>query len=207
MTYFLHGERPGTVVPQISMSVTLKDRLPELEDKIRQNLPGFEQFQSPPDVAQLMDLAEFGPSDGNQCHRFRIDAFIVTYHDIRAIPLPELKWDELNASMKMFYGTDSITDGDNEDPYERDADPWRKSTMLWNAAFRPVLQRSCIPIIKRGRRAAAHPCTQQGVIGAVRGRNTLPMWYLTCGQGHLHTRPSYGGTIAFYVTVSNIIWT
>lgn len=48
-----------------------------------------------------------------------------TYHDIRAIPLPELKWDELNASMKMFYGTDSITDGNNEDPYERDADPWR----------------------------------------------------------------------------------
>jgi hypothetical protein len=89
-----------------------------LEEKIRQNLPGFEQFQSPPDVKQLMDLAEFGPSDGIQCHLFRIDAFIVTHHDIRAIPLPELKWDELKASMRMFYG-------DNEDLYKGDAEPWR----------------------------------------------------------------------------------
>jgi hypothetical protein len=31
------------------------------EDRIRQNLLGFEQFQSPPDVEELMDLAEFGP--------------------------------------------------------------------------------------------------------------------------------------------------
>jgi hypothetical protein len=53
------------------------------------------------------------------------DAFIVTCHDIGAIPLPELKWDELNASMRMFYGTDSVTGGDNEDLYKRDAKPWR----------------------------------------------------------------------------------
>jgi hypothetical protein len=86
---------------------------------------------------------------------------------------PKLKWDELNASVKMFYDTDSIPDGDSEDLYERRCRAAENSTMLWNAAVRPVFARPWIPIIKRARKAGAHPCTRQGVIGA-RSREKYP---------------------------------
>ena len=48
--------------------------------------------------------------------------FNVAYDHFRAILLPELKWDELNANMKMFYGTNSVTSGNNEDLHERNAE-------------------------------------------------------------------------------------
>jgi hypothetical protein len=42
--------------------------------------------------------------------------------------------------MKMFYGADRITDGNNEDLHERSAELRRILKWLWNAAVRPVLQ-------------------------------------------------------------------
>ena len=109
------------------------------EDKIRQNLPA--RTISEPARCQTAD----GPgrirlSVAINAIAFRSDGFIVTYDDIRAIPLPELKWDELNANMKMFYGGDRITDGNNEDLHERNAELRRILKWLWNAAVRPVLQ-------------------------------------------------------------------
>ena len=78
-------------------------------------------------------------------------------------PTPELKWDELNASMRMFYG-------DNEDLYKE----MQSRGESYNAMERrcpSYFARSWIPIIKHSRRAGAHTCTRQGVIGAVPGRN------------------------------------
>lgn len=40
----------------------------------------------------------------------------------------------------MFYGGDMITDGNNEDLHERNAELRRILKWLWNAAVRPVLQ-------------------------------------------------------------------
>jgi tetratricopeptide (TPR) repeat protein len=142
----LHGGRSVNSVPQIPISVAVTnrlndvERLVELEDEIRQDFPGFEQFQRPPDARQLMDLAELGPVIAINATTFRSDAFIVTYDDVRAIPLPALKWDVLNANMKMFYGMDSITDGDNEDLHERNAGLRRILKWLWDAVVHPVLQ-------------------------------------------------------------------
>lgn len=70
------------------------------EDKTRQNLPGFEQFQSPPDVEQLMDLAEFGPllqSMPSHSGAMPSSSRTTILEQFRS---PELKWDELNANMK-----------------------------------------------------------------------------------------------------------
>ena|SRR5436305_417952 len=109
--------------------------------------------------------------------------------------------------MEMFYGKDSITGGDNEDLYERcrAADD---STMLWNAAARPDLQDLGYLSSDALGKPAPTLCTRQGVVGAIPDRNT------SCSCGILPVDKiisthdlSYGGTIAFYVTVSNITWT
>jgi hypothetical protein len=47
--------------------------------------------------------------------------------------------DERNANMKMFYGVDRITDGNNEDLHGRNAELRGILKCLWNAAVRPVL--------------------------------------------------------------------
>jgi hypothetical protein len=129
------------------------------------------------------------------------------YDDIRAIPLPKLKWDELNANMKMCYGTDSITDSDNEDLHERNAELGRMLQWLWNDAVRPVLQDleylssgslGKLPCIWRATNGLLGMAPLRAV-GSNWGRSwriPLPVWYLTCGPDYLHTRPSYGGKIA-----------
>ncbi|KAK4960803.1 hypothetical protein LTR66_012868 [Elasticomyces elasticus] len=109
------------------------------EEKIRE-LPEFKRFQLPPSPTDLMELSNFGPVVTFNVTEYRSDAFLVTSSDIRALSLPELKFEVLKANVELLTGTGRVTDGPDRTIHVRNAELRKVLEWLWKVAVRPVLQ-------------------------------------------------------------------
>jgi hypothetical protein len=68
---------------------------------------------------------------------YRSDAFLVTNADIKALPLPELRYDELETNVKLLT---EETNGSVETFHKRNEELRTILEWLWKVAVRPVLK-------------------------------------------------------------------
>ncbi|KAF4437171.1 Tetratricopeptide-like helical [Fusarium acutatum] len=118
----------------------LNKRLNTLEDKIRREVPGFANFQQPPSVIGLKELANKGPVVSFNISHIRSDAFIITQKDIISIPLPDLKEDDLTNNARLFLEEPMITKGGLRTKNARNMSLLGVLKWLWNVAVHPVLK-------------------------------------------------------------------
>ncbi|KAF5626832.1 tetratricopeptide-like helical [Fusarium tjaetaba] len=118
----------------------LNKKLDALEDKIRQEVPGFQNFQQPLSTDALKALASKGPVVSFNVSHIRSDAFIITQTDITSISLPDLKEEDLNSNARLFLERPMITRGSLNTKNTRNASLLRILKWLWDVAVHPVLK-------------------------------------------------------------------
>lgn len=126
----------GSIRRQRRTRGQLVEDFEETLSSIRQ-LPNFKGFLLPPPPEGIMSMAEEGPIIVINSTRYRSDAIIITSSSIRAIALPELKFEDVNKYMDEIP---QLAQG------KRSTYPLRNKAMaetllwLWNVAVGPVLR-------------------------------------------------------------------
>jgi hypothetical protein len=93
----------------------------EVIAKIRDH-PGFQNFLLPPTYDELMAAADQGPIIIINISSYRCDAFLIEHRQIRVLPLPNLREEELNERVQQLsVGSTPVLE-------------W-----LWNVAVGPIL--------------------------------------------------------------------
>ncbi|KAF5686917.1 TPR Domain containing protein [Fusarium circinatum] len=118
----------------------LNSRLDALEDRIRREVPGFANFQQPLSTGDLRKLASKGTVVSFNVSHIRSDAFIITQTDIKSIPLPDLKEDDLRNKARLFLEDPMITKGGLKTKNARNMSLLGVLKWLWNVAVHPVLE-------------------------------------------------------------------
>ncbi|KAF2739270.1 hypothetical protein EJ04DRAFT_484853 [Polyplosphaeria fusca] len=110
-----------------------------LETQIR-NLPGLESFNESMTADKMKSLAVFGPVVAFCTVHQRCDALIVTQDGIEALPLPDLKEEDIKARLGLVVGKDRLS---KMPPTKRGIANKKMRALLewlWDKAVQPVLQ-------------------------------------------------------------------
>jgi hypothetical protein len=113
-----------------------------VEENIRK-LDGFERFQLLPTVEELQDAAVHGHIVVFNISKWRSDAIIVPKHPstgIRYVPLPGLKYDELERFIPWVTGKEKIVSGPISTKADRNGKMRELLRYLWRQAVAPVLE-------------------------------------------------------------------
>ncbi|KAI9782887.1 MAG: hypothetical protein M1816_001668 [Peltula sp. TS41687] len=145
----------------------LFQNLDDLRKEIRIH-PGFERFLLPPTEREIQGLAQNGPIVCFNVSDVSSEAFLVTTTSIQALPLPDLKLENLQGSVKLYAlrGNSARRDAtlyeSDEDEQSFVSDMSTELQSLWNNAVKPVLQ-------------------QLGLLGREKALDTFPRIYWVGG--------------------------
>ncbi|MGI5292907.1 CHAT domain-containing protein [Nonomuraea polychroma] len=113
-------------------------RFAELRDQIRE-LPGFEAFLRPPDVATLRRAADQGPVVMVNMDRLRCDALLLTADDVQVIPLPQLDKEDADRRARVFHRALGEASGSRTTRVVAAQTVLATLEWLWEAVVQPVL--------------------------------------------------------------------
>ena len=124
-----------------SKRIRLLKEMEALEDQIRKEVPGYQEFRLPPNENFFTRLAEIGgaPIVAFNVTQNRSDAFVVTAKDVTTINLPKLDATELTSDAVRLIGNERVTTGSNATVHSRNAVVRKVLKGLWRNAIRPVL--------------------------------------------------------------------
>ncbi|KAH6999270.1 CHAT domain-containing protein [Ilyonectria destructans] len=120
--------------------------LKAMEDRIRREIPDFEQFQKPPSITELQKCASEGPIVIVNITDIRSDALLVTQDTLDSIPLPTESAEVpkmLQGALERYRGRGDLFDiagttrtigSDLSETDDLDGLSW-----LWHSCVRPVL--------------------------------------------------------------------
>ncbi|RSL72550.1 hypothetical protein CEP53_000987 [Fusarium sp. AF-6] len=157
---------PSSTLPVSSQSLhelqqTLIHSIQAQEEEIR-TLEGFEHFQQPLTESEVKKLACDGPIITINTSTIGSDAFIVTEKDIKMVPLPEMKYNELRRKLQVFDRHGNLARNAKPRIPKHKALGNTEETIscalkwLWDTAVGPILEKT--PLTEGGR-----------------------VWWITCG--------------------------
>jgi len=132
----------ANMATELSIRTASANELRRLQAEIRM-VPGLEHFQEPLSDKQMRAIASSGPVVLFNATAIRCDAFIITCDEIRTIPLPLVRYDEVQQNLKLLAAADpddrithlrKRTDKKQHNDRLREILSW-----LWDVAVRPVL--------------------------------------------------------------------
>ena len=125
----------------MSRRIHLVREMEALENQIRKEVPGYQQFRLPPNENFFTKLAEIGgaPIVAFNVTPKRSDAFIVTAKQVTSINLPKLDSTKLTSDAARLLGNERVTTGSNATFHTRNAVVRKVLKALWYNAIRPVL--------------------------------------------------------------------
>jgi tetratricopeptide (TPR) repeat protein len=132
------GSELGTSGALLAIMKSQKEKA-ELEKKIEAEL-GIRLSRQLNSPEEFQWLAEPGPIVAFNATGFRCDAFIVTPQGVKAIRLPDVRYEELETYARLLDGPDAIVEGSESDRSSRNEKLQHFLKWLWKKAVRPVLQ-------------------------------------------------------------------
>jgi tetratricopeptide (TPR) repeat protein len=143
----LHEVGPRIYTAMNDPRQQLLKTLNSLREEIRQ-CPGFERFLLSMTETEIRDLARNGPVVCFNVSRISSEAFLIMKTGIQALPLPNLKLENIRSQVRLFASRgnserrDATLCESDEDGLPTPSDLLTELRSLWNVAVKPVLQQA-----------------------------------------------------------------